>query len=54
MTRYVALLRGTNAGVVRHLNPMAAKDRSVRMDDFFPGVLAFFQPKSTTPVSDAA
>jgi multiple sugar transport system substrate-binding protein len=36
------------AGVLRDLNPYAAKDRAVRLDDFFPGVLGFFQPKGTT------
>lgn len=36
------------AGVLRDLNPVAARDRAARLDDFFPGVLAFFQPKGST------
>jgi multiple sugar transport system substrate-binding protein len=36
------------AGVLLDLNPLAARDKSVKPDDFFPGVLAFFQPKGTT------
>jgi multiple sugar transport system substrate-binding protein len=38
----------TSANVLRDLAPMAAKDRNARMEDFFPGVLGFFQPKGTT------
>lgn len=36
------------AGVLKDLNPVMARDKSVKPDDFFPGVLAFFQPKGTT------
>jgi multiple sugar transport system substrate-binding protein len=38
----------TTAGVLKDLNPVAARDKGAKMDDFFPGVLGFFQPKGTT------
>ncbi|HEX2035367.1 MAG TPA: sugar ABC transporter substrate-binding protein [Chloroflexota bacterium] len=36
------------AGVLRDLNPLMARDKAVKPEDFFPGVLAFFQPAGTT------
>src|SRR5262245_42625703 len=38
----------TAAGVLKDLNPVAARDNGAKLDDFFPGVLGFFQSKSTT------
>jgi multiple sugar transport system substrate-binding protein len=38
----------TTAGILKDLNPMAAKDKAVKLDDFFAGVLGFFQPRGTT------